>query len=198
MGVGGGRDRLRGARQRRRPGVRAPPVAFGARGSGCVTGGVPGMGNGLGGDGLGRSSTPTFCNGQGHLPLHQLAPNPIHSGPGHFRHGAATASVRNLCQGLTTSIFKSFFQGSSSQAWIDAGDHLASSAGPALGLVIVQRFPWSCLSWPTLMDDSRQINPSMGAKKHQYMEQSGSPASSSCCETPSPCQGPELREVEHS
>lgn len=166
MGVCGGRDRLRGARRRRRLGVRAPPAPLGVWGWGCRTGGTAGIGNGLGGNGFGRSSAPTSCNGQGHVPLDQLAPNPIHSGPGRFRHGAATASVGNLCQGLTTGVFKFFSQScSSSPAWIDPRTHLASSAASALGLTILQRFPWPRFSCPALFEDSRQINPSTGIKK---------------------------------
>ena len=49
------------------------------------------------------------CHGQGHLPLSQVAPSPIQPGLEHFRDGAATASLGNLCQGLTTLTGKNFF-----------------------------------------------------------------------------------------
>jgi len=49
------------------------------------------------------------CHRQGHLPLDQVAQSPVQPALNTAREGAATASLGNLCQGLTTLIVKNFF-----------------------------------------------------------------------------------------
>jgi len=52
---------------------------------------------------------PKPCHGQGHLPPDQFAQSLVQPGLEHFQEGAATASLGNLCQGLTTLRVKNFF-----------------------------------------------------------------------------------------
>jgi len=49
------------------------------------------------------------CHGQGHLPPDQIAQSSIQPGLDTAREGAATASLGNLGQGLTTLMVKNFF-----------------------------------------------------------------------------------------
>jgi len=49
------------------------------------------------------------CDEQGHLPLDQVAQSSIQLALNTAREGAATASLGNLCQCLTTLIVKNFF-----------------------------------------------------------------------------------------
>jgi len=50
------------------------------------------------------------CHGQRHLPLDQVAQSPIHLALNTARDGAATDSLDNLCQGLTTLIVKNMLR----------------------------------------------------------------------------------------